>query len=62
MEILEECIAVIKTNASKDNLFPELLYETYNNMARCMNIQGKIERSMEYLMLAMENVEKLALK
>ena len=37
----------------------ELYYETHNNMARCMNFSGDIEKSLEYLLLAFKNVEKL---
>lgn len=59
-KILEECVRVIDQNSNKLNAFPDLYYETYNNMARCMNIQGNIRNSLEYLMLAMTNVETLA--
>jgi hypothetical protein len=38
LDILNDCIDTIKENSNKLNYFPELNYETFNNMARCTNI------------------------
>lgn len=40
--ILKECVSVIEENSTSTKKWPELKYETFNNMARCMNIQGDI--------------------
>ena len=33
--MLQKCIEIIDQYSNKENLFAELYYETYNNMARC---------------------------
>lgn len=60
MALLQQCIKVIRDNASKQTPFDELLYETYNNIARCYNIQGDIELSLQYLLQAYTHVQNLA--
>jgi len=60
MEVLARCIEVVTENSNRLNPFPELFYETYNNMARCQNLQGSIRDSLRYLLLALEHVGQLA--
>jgi tetratricopeptide (TPR) repeat protein len=60
LALLEQCIKVIRDNASKQTPFDELLYETQNNIARCYNIQGDIEMSLQYLLKAYTHVQNLA--
>jgi hypothetical protein len=59
LTMLQKCIEVIDQFSSKDNLFAELYYETYNNIARCMNFMGDIKLSLSYLMSAMDFVQVL---
>lgn len=58
--MLHTLIGVITNNSNPLNEFPELFYETYNNLARCMNFQGNIKQSLVYLEKALDNVEKFA--
>lgn len=51
---------MIDKNSNKLNPFSELYYETYNNMARCANIQGDIQQSLAHLVQAMEHVRELS--
>jgi hypothetical protein len=60
MGSLQKCIEVIDQNSNKLNLFPELYYETYNNLARCENFGGNIKASLSYLMMAMDFMEVLS--
>lgn len=60
LTILHHCVKIIKENASKQSPFDELLYETHNNMARCYNIQGDIEMSLEFLIKAYAHAQNLA--
>jgi len=62
MDMLEDCVKVLTENSNMLNKFTDLFYETYNNMARCMNIQGKIQKSQFYLEKAMEYVKQMALE
>lgn len=43
LDLLNNCIRLIDLNTSADHQFPELYYETYNNLARCMNLKGDIK-------------------
>ena len=58
--MLEHCIEVITKNSNKLNPFSELYYETFNNMARCCNIQGDIKQSLFFLVKAMGHVKALS--
>jgi hypothetical protein len=58
--MLDHCVAVLEQNKNQLNPFSELFYETFNNIARCYNIQGKIKNSLIYLIKAMEHVDVLA--
>lgn len=58
--MLDHCVGVIQNNQNKLNPFSELFYETYNNIARCYNIQGKIKQSLGYLLKAMNQVDLLS--
>ena len=60
LALLQQCIKVVKDNASKQTPFDELLYETQNNIARCHNIQGDIQMSLGYLLKAFGHVQNLA--
>jgi tetratricopeptide (TPR) repeat protein len=60
MQMLNTLVDVLTKNSNPLNEFPELFYETYNNMARCMNLQGDIKQSLFYLDKALDNVEKFA--
>ena len=51
---------MIGKNSNKLNPFSELYYDTYNNMARCFNIQGNIEQSLANLLEAMSHVKILS--
>jgi hypothetical protein len=59
--MLDHCVVVLEQNKNKLNPFSELFYETYNNIARCYNLQGKIKSSLIYLLKAMEHVDILQL-
>jgi hypothetical protein len=50
----------LEKNADRRNPFSELYYETFNNMARAMNILGDIKKSLYFLEKAMEHVQLLA--
>jgi len=60
MTMLGNCINVIDKNSNKLNPFSELYYETFNNMARCCNIQGDIQGSLTFLVKAMSHVRALS--
>lgn len=60
LNMLQTLIDVLNKNSNPLNEFPELYYETYNNMARCQNLMGDIRQSLFYLDKALENVEKFA--
>lgn len=42
LNMLQTLIDVLNKNSNPLNEFPELYYETYNNMARCQNLMGDI--------------------
>lgn len=60
LTLLQQCVKIIRDNATKQTPFDELLYETYNNIARCYNILGDIEASLEYLLKAYNHALNLA--
>lgn len=60
LDLLNNCIRLIDQNTNIEYQFPELYYETYNNLARCMNLKGDIKQSLYYLEFALRNVDKIA--
>lgn len=56
IQLIEEC-STFYSEVNNIDLYQELMYDTYNNIARIENVKGDIEGSLSYLKLSLSHVK-----